>query len=388
MSKRASFVLGSTGTAFSKAAGNVFRKDVLVEGEYQHPVQPWDTPLLVTKEYIERICSATNEAIKSGQRVYVPDGHSAKAKDNTGFATQFEPRFEDGKWRATASLTIEDPTYVAKVGSTIRDVSPLIVPYGLGDGKSFGERIAHVALVPDPVMPGQGDFVACSVESGTVETVEVPVLKSVPTEPAAMKIKVTDTNIKALALSGETVKVGDEVEIAVLEKALGVSLGRVETAEKAAKDAADALAAERAKPAPTVVKMLSVDAKSTPYFAEAVTANQKALATTLDGAQARGKIDAKVRKSLEKILSVRHAFALSIEGAATTVDVVAEAEAILAAIPDNAMVPVGEAAIKAGAAGASGRPANEPPAFDAKAAANEMLTKAGFKQPEAAPATK
>lgn len=384
MSKRTNFVLGSPGTAFVREAGtNVFEKDVLVEGTYQHPVQPWETPLYVTKDYIDRICAATNEAIRSGQRVYVPDGHTSKASANTGFATEFAPKFEGGKWRAKARLTIEDAGYLTKMGTTIRDVSPLIVPYGLGDGKSFGERIAHVALVPDPVMPGQGDFVACSVSSGSVETVEVPVLKTVSQEPAAMKIKVTDANVKSLSLSDGAIKVGDEVEVSVLEKALSLTAARADTAEKAAKDAADALTAEKAKPAPTVVKMLSIDAKATPFFAEAVKSNEKALAATLDGAQAKGKINAAMRKSLERILSVRHAFALSIDGAATTVDVVAEAESILAAIPDSSIVPVGDKGTPA-----PGRSPNDPPAFDAEAAANSLLVAAGYQKPAATPATK
>lgn len=374
------YVLGSIGLASFKAAGgSSFLKDVLVEGAYQHPIQPWDTPLLVTKDYIDRVCAATNAAIAGGQRCPVPDGHSNRAKDNIGFASEFTPALVDGKWRAQAKITVEDPAYVAKMGTTIKDVSPLIVPYGLGDGQTFGERIAHVACVPDPVMPGQKDFVACSVESGTVNQVDVPILKTVVTqEPAAMKIKVTDTNVKSLALSGEAVKVGDEVEVAVLEKALNITISKVEAAEKAKAAAEKALAVETAKPAPTVVKMLSVDAKTTPYFTEAQKANAKALSASLDAAQAKGKINAAMRASFEKILSVRHAYALSVEGVAEVVDVAALADSLLASVPDNAAVPLAEQLKKQGA-GATERPANEPEGFDSVKAANDMLVKAGLK---------
>jgi ribosomal 50S subunit-recycling heat shock protein len=377
MRKPAAYVLGPTGTPFVSAGSKVFEKDVLVEGTYQHPIQPWDTPLEVTKDYIDRVCAASNAALKQGQRVYVPDGHSTKARDNVGFVSEFAPRLVDGKWRAVARFTVEDDSYLAKIGKTIRDVSPLIVTHPLGNGADVGERIAHVALVPDPVMPGQGDFVACSVGGGTLETVEVPVLKALASE-SPMKVKINAANVKALSLVGIEAKEGDEVEVtlAQFEKALSVA-NEAQTARAAAEKA---LADEKAKPAATPERLLSVDAKATPYFGEARTQRAKALSATLDAAQAKGKINAAMRASFEKVLSVRHGYALSETGTAETVDVVAAAESLLAAIPDNAAVPVGTALQGQGATGAE-RPANEPAKFDAKAAADEMLVKAGFKKP-------
>lgn len=380
MKSRGSFVLPPTGTAFKAVGGNVFEKDVLVEGEYQHPINPWDDPLRATHEYIDRICANTNAAIKAGQRVYVPDGHSNKAKDNTGFSQEFVSRFEDGKWRAKARIEIEDPAYVSKMGTTIKDVSPLIVNYPLGDGKDLGERIAHVALVPDPVMPGQGNFVACSVTPGTLDTVDVPVLRPVSQEPPAMKIKVTADNMKALSLSGTEVKVGDEVEVTVVEKALSVAHAKVEAAVTAQTVAEKALADERAIPKPTVEKMLSVDVKNAPYFVEARTSRKLALNAVLDAAQSKGKINAAMRTAFEKVLSVRHGYALSEAGVAEIVDVAATAESILATIPDDAAVPIGERIARKGADG-SGRPPNEPAAFDAKTQADKILEAGGFKKP-------
>lgn len=367
------FILGPVASAFAPVAGrgNVFYKDVLVEGAYQHPVQPWDEPLLVTKDYIERVCAATNAAIVAGQKVYVPDGHSSKAADNTGYATEFVPALADnGKWVARARLEIEDATYVPKIGKTIRDVSPSIVGYPLGTGDSFGERIAHVALVPDPVMPGQGDFVACSLASGTNNPVNIPVLKPVVNcgvEP--MKIKVTESNLKFLSLSGETLKVNDEVEVSTVEKALSVAVTAKESAETA-------LATERAKPAATVERLLSVDGKSNIFFAEARKATAKALSATLDGAMKAGRMNKAMRDAAERLLSVRHGYALSETGAAETVAVADLVETFIGAIPDNSVVPLGTAGTQP-AAGASQKPAE----FDAHAEADRALERAGYKTP-------
>ena len=384
---RVSFILGPTGTPFRSAGGNVFEKDVLVEGEYQHPISPWDEPLRATKEYIEAVCANTNAALAAGQRTYIPDGHSSKARDNTGYAAEFRPAFRDGKWRAVSRLTIEDPAYVPKIGTTIKDVSPMIVNFPLGDGKGFGERFEHIALVSDPVMPGQGDFVACSLRSGTIETVEVPVLKPVPSLGVnAMKIKVSAKNVKALSLAGVTAKDGDEIEVTAeqFERALSVADAAAQEAQKAKdaqKTAEDALVAEKAKPALTVVKMLSVDPAAA-FFKEARTSGQKALSATLDAAMSKGRINATMRARLEKILAVRHGYALSESGVAESVDVVAEAEALLASIPDQAVVPVGERALPAGGKPEE-RPANTGDAFDTpekvKAEADRILTRAGMK---------
>lgn len=383
MSTQKPFALPPAGAAFARAgASNVFEKDVLIEGRYQHPVTPWDSPLDVTKAMIERVCAASNAAINAGQRVYIPDTHSNRAKDNTGFVQVFFPRLAEGTWRATARMEITDPAYVPKIGTTIKDVSPMLVPFPLGDGRSFGERIEHVALVPDPVMPGQSDFVRCSVGPGTVDPVEVPVLKRLSLGEPPMKIKVTAANVKALSLAGVAGKDGDEVEVtdAAFERALSLA-GEAESAKAAQKAAEDALAAEKAKPAPTVARLLSVDPSGAPFFAEAQGAKAKALSATLDAASSKGKITAGMRKNLERLLSVRHGYALSTAGVAEAVDVAAEAEALLAGIPDQAVVPVGQRTTPAAP------PAPPPEGFtpaDTKALVEKTLQSVGGKPKPAA----
>jgi len=387
--KPTAYVLGPTGTPFRAAGGRVFEKDVLVEGTYQHPIQPWDEPLTVTREYIDRVCAASNAAMKGGQRVYVPDGHSTRAADNVGYVESFEPRFVDGKWRAVARFTVEDERYGPKIGTTIRDVSPMIVNHPLGDGTNPGERIAHVALVPDPVMPGQGDFVACSLGGGTLNPVEVPVLKTLASEPLPMKVKIVAANVKALSLAGITGKEGDEVEVtsAQFEKALSIAAeaqSAAEAAKTAQATAEKALADEKAKPAATPERLLSIDVKGAPLFGENRALRVKSLGQTLDAAQSKGKIDAKMRGAFERLLSVRHGFALSETGVAEAIDVVKAAEDLLAAIPEQAVVPVGERLQKQGATGQE-RPANEPEKFDAAKTADAILKAGGYKTPETTP---
>lgn len=193
-----------------------------------------------------------------------------------------------------------------------------------------------------------------------------------------MKFKVNEAAVKALSLSGVTAKVGDEVEFEVIEKALGVSISETEKAKVAQKAAEDALGAEKAKPAATPERLLSVDAKAAPYFVEARTQRVKALSATLDAAQSKGKINAAMRTSFEKILSVRHGYALSEAGAAEAVAVADLAESLLAAIPDQAVVPVGERLKQEGAQGAGGRAANDAGDFDAVKEADALLARTGL----------
>jgi len=360
------FILPAPKGSF-EGSGNVFIKDVLIAGTYQHPIQPWDEPLVVDQQYIARLCAASNAALAAGQRTYIPDGHSNLAKDNTGFVSEFFPRLVDGTWRAAARCVIEDVAYLPKIGTTIRDVSPLIVNHPLGTGESFGPRIEHVALCSDPVMPGQSNFVACSVSHGSVNTLDVPVLKA--QEPATMKIKVTDVNGKALSLVGVSADCGVEVEVSaeVFERALAV-------AAKATADVGAATTALSVERAMSVEKRLSVDPK-TPYFKVALLATAEAAKASLTLAMSKGRLTQPMRAALERMLSVRHAYALSMDtGEAGAVDVVADVNALIASIPDNSVVPLDPAT----AVPAQNRPLEEAPAFDASAEAKKTLTRLGL----------
>ena len=372
------FVLPSAKSPFGPDVGqptNVFLKDVLIEGTYQHPISPWDEPLAVTKDYIERLCASTNKAIAAGQSTYIPDGHSNRAEDNVGFAEEFFPRLgEDGKWRVTARCRIEDESYVPKIGKTIRDVSPLIVDWPLGSGQDFGERIEHVALCPDPVMPGQANFVACSLGHGKIETVDVPILTDAGTqERATMKVKVTDSNVKALSLAGITPPaVGAEIEVTpeAFDKALAVATAAQESVVKAEK----ALADEKALP---VEKRLSVDAKA-PFFVEAVKNRAEAVKARLDIAMSTGRLTKPMRDSVERLLSVRNAYALSVDGSAAAVDVEATVNSLIESIPANSVVPLGTEGAKPAV-----KPDNEAPKFDTKAEVEKTLAKMSGKKPAA-----
>ena len=124
-----------------------------------------------------------------------------------------------------------------------------------------------------------------------------------------------------------------------------------------------------------VEKMLSIDPTGAPLFGENRTLRAKTIAASLDLAQSKGKLTAPMRACFEKILSVRHGYALSATGVAEGVDIAAVADSLLAAIPDNSAVPLGDA-LK----GASGtdRPANDAPKFDTKTEVSNMLSLAGY----------
>jgi hypothetical protein len=348
----------------------LFLKELLREGTYQHPLTPWPEPLVVTPSLIDEWVRSTNAAIAAGVDVWVPDTHSFRAEDNRGFVRRVFRATVAGDPTVQAlfgEVEITDPATAEQIGTSIRKVSVLLMDLADGVGNHFGERVVHVALTPSPVAPRQENFVALSIGSGTTEPVQAPVL--VPEQPGdnTMPFKPTEKISKALGIA-----LTADVTAEAIEAGIDALLTRAETAEKG-------LADLKATPPPTVERLLSVDGTQ-PLFKRAHAAKAKSVALTIAAAKSAGKVNGAMEAALGTLLGIETGFALSADGAAAPVDVAQVVEALVDAIPANAVVPLNQQ-LK-GTQPAAGQPSPSPDPFDtpekARAEADRMLKSAGF----------
>ncbi len=138
-----------------------FKKEVLRVGRWTHPVTGED--LDFDQAFLERLAKNTAQWIELGNKVWFPAGHTADVRANLGFW----PRFEVEGERLVGQVDVLDDEAASKVGKTIQDVSAAI-HFGAvaSTGQDFEAVIEHVAATPEPVIPGQTNFVRLAREAG------------------------------------------------------------------------------------------------------------------------------------------------------------------------------------------------------------------------------
>ncbi len=349
------------------AKGRLFRKEVLREGTYQHPVEPWDEPLVLGVDDIEALSESSNAAIEAGIRVWVPIGHTNDAEANRGYVRRFETgpsRLEEGQLSLYAIIDIRDPDTAEQIRrGEIEDVSVGIEDYGDHRGNQFGLRIGHVALVSDPVFSGQDSFVALSRRRGKTISRRVLAYRSKPMRKMKRGLSLGDAGTirpivkRRLSLSPVARKAA---------KALGIEAPSKRVTQEDFDSFCEAII-ERANKGvepgeATAVKALSRSADAT--FAELHTERERGLTATVTDHVTKGRIPAAVSADVVALLNVRHGYALSAKGEASAVNVRETVEKILAAIPEGACVPI-EDRLKALSI-AGGKPPTAPAQFNAK----------------------
>lgn len=149
-------------------------KDVLAVGEYKHPVHGWN--LDVTKQKLAKLCAAFAKMKAAGVKVPIYADHNPGAATTLGYARDI---FMGGpeaikKYPELAKLPAEqaplDPNRLyaihdwaspeaMKMGHGVGQVSVMIdKKMKDGTGKSYGEAVRHIAVTPEPIVPGQGKF--------------------------------------------------------------------------------------------------------------------------------------------------------------------------------------------------------------------------------------
>ena len=140
-----------------------FRKDIARVGTWHDPKTGKPVSFGPGKDLdLEALASNTNAWIAEGNVVWFPDGHSDASLSDLGGWREFRVS-RDGS-TLEAIVDVEDEEAAEKIGTRVKRVSPWIdmAPVSSASGKTFGPTITHVAATPEPVITGQGNFVALS----------------------------------------------------------------------------------------------------------------------------------------------------------------------------------------------------------------------------------
>lgn len=137
---------------FLSVGKNLYKKDVIRTGHYEHPEANWT--LDVDEGKMLGWVESFHAMQENGVDVEVVVDHSLKADDVRGLVTDLE--VVDDELVATLELTDEGQKTVANVKNVSVCIEPDVKD---GMGREYGEAITHIALVQKPVVPGQRDFV-------------------------------------------------------------------------------------------------------------------------------------------------------------------------------------------------------------------------------------
>jgi len=143
-----------------EAPARRFKKEILRVGRWIHPAT--GDELDFDRDLLEQIAKDTTRWIELGNKVWFPAGHTADVRANLGFWSSFAL---DGE-RLVGTVDVLDDEAAAKIGKTIQDVSAAI-HFGAvaSTGEELSSVIEHVAATPEPVIPGQTNFVRLAREA-------------------------------------------------------------------------------------------------------------------------------------------------------------------------------------------------------------------------------
>lgn len=150
----------------SSASGvpvQVFVKDVLRVGRYEHPAAGWE--MEVDEPMLDRLVETYAAMRANGVDVEVTKDHSNEADAVVGYCR--------GLFRVGGTLYARCEIRGAaalELVSRVRNVSVEIADnYRDGKGNEYGVALFRVSVVQQPIMPGQGEFVrAASHGSGSL----------------------------------------------------------------------------------------------------------------------------------------------------------------------------------------------------------------------------
>lgn len=146
-----------------------YRKEVMKVGEYVHPKKGYS--FSVDQDRMDKWVENFRRYTSNGNKPFIPCKHQRfNAKDNFGYVVGLD-RQGDSLY-ATMQLIGDD----AHKAATRNNVS-IYVEGDVKDGQNtkYDELIEHIAIVPNPVVPGLSGFVPIAASSGLDANDEVPV---------------------------------------------------------------------------------------------------------------------------------------------------------------------------------------------------------------------
>jgi hypothetical protein len=230
-----------------------YLKDVISVGSYKHPVtgEAFD----VTANHLDKWCSAFDAMNKDGIKVPIYSSHKGSTDAHMGYCVgmtrggkeAFKKYPELSKLPADKAPLDENRLYAihefpdkaaAEKAGQVGQVSAFINKrYKGGNGNNYGSAIQHIAVTPEPVIPGQSGFCALSREDqdhvfvlglltdtdgnadGVTDMTPKQLADLVAILPEAARKDVTVENITAAlsahctALSAENAKVAGELKL-------------------------------------------------------------------------------------------------------------------------------------------------------------------------------
>lgn len=182
-----------------------FRKDMISEGIYIHPVHKWK--LNVTKERIFQWLATYKRMRANGIDVEIPLDHSKKAENNLGYVVDaYIDTNPDGKYTLYGVHEVRGQDAIDIIKRN-RNVSIwLDHDYVDGKGNRYGEAIVHSSVVQQPVVQGQQEFLPIAASRAVLGSDE-----KVPVYILSTKLKGVETMEELLKQIKELLGTEDEV---------------------------------------------------------------------------------------------------------------------------------------------------------------------------------
>ena len=157
-----------------------FSKDVLAEGKFSHPTKKWS--LDIDGKVNDRLCAAFDAMKADGVKVPIYADHNPSATTHLGYITGLCRGGPEAlkKYPELAKLPADraplnpkklyavhefNDEKAAALASGVGQVSVLIDKnMQAGNGKKYGMAIKHVAITPEPIVPGQDGFCRFSID--------------------------------------------------------------------------------------------------------------------------------------------------------------------------------------------------------------------------------
>lgn len=295
---------GSRGLAGGDVNTQVFKKDMLKVGVYEHPVFGWTMD--ITEERLHRFVAAFKQMRSNGVDIEVPIDHSSSASDNLGYVVDMFVEADDNGVLTLYGMHEIRGAEAIGVVERNKNVSVLIdKDFKDGKGNSYGEVIVHSSVVQQPVLPGQGDFEAVDIAASRCVAGKVPVF-------TLSNITRSDTmDEKTLAKLKELLGAGDDVTadnvLSRLEQRFGENkekLSKLETENVELKGKVEKIEAD---------KKTEAASKIDPNLAEQMgTTAEQQLSLLVDAGKITPSVKEKLCSALVGASGSRNVMALSI----------------------------------------------------------------------------
>lgn len=154
-------------------------KDLIRVGDWH---KAGDSPVKIDRDRLDHWVDTFNRMKAAGVKVPLPVGHTNDAEKNRGDTIEM---YRDGDTLyGVVDLIGEDAIPLASRSEVSIFAAPSVLA---GDGTSFSDAIAHIAIVTDPVVNKQSNFVPIAASRGG--TVNVPVVRMAQESPTMIDWK-------------------------------------------------------------------------------------------------------------------------------------------------------------------------------------------------------